>query len=62
MRHESGKPTLEGLRRKAAGCTDCPLFANATQTVFGEGPARARLMLAAARRRDHVDVVFQVSL
>ena len=56
MRHKSGKPTLEGLRRKAAGCTDCPLFANATQTVFGEGPARARLMLVGEQPGDAEDL------
>ena len=56
MRHKSGKPTLGGLRRKAAGCTDCPLFANATQTVFGEGPARARLMLVGEQPGDAEDL------
>jgi len=56
MRHKSGKPTLEGLRRKAAGCTDCPLFAHATQTVFGEGPARARLMLVGEQPGDAEDL------
>ena len=30
--------TLTKLRRDAATCTRCPLYANATQTVFGEGP------------------------
>src|SRR5690606_17975060 len=32
------------LRREAEGCTRCPLHANATQTVFGEGPEDARLV------------------
>jgi uracil-DNA glycosylase family protein len=31
---------LGELRRKAAKCQACPLFRNATQTVFGEGGAR----------------------
>ncbi len=35
---------LDALREEAAGCTACPLYRNATQTVFGEGPERARLM------------------
>ncbi|WP_372017665.1 UdgX family uracil-DNA binding protein [Pseudoxanthomonas sp. 10H] len=37
--------SLGRLRRKAAGCRRCPLWRPATQTVFGYGPARARLML-----------------
>jgi uracil-DNA glycosylase family protein len=39
------RATLAQLRRIAAGCTACPLYRNATQTVFGEGPADAALML-----------------
>src|SRR5262249_36061161 len=38
-------PTLAQLRRLAADCTACPLYARATQTVFGEGPERAVIML-----------------
>jgi DNA polymerase len=37
--------SLAALRAQAAACTACPLYRHATQTVFGEGPARARLML-----------------
>ena len=37
--------TLPALRAAAAGCRGCPLWARATQTVFGEGPARARVVL-----------------
>jgi len=36
---------LETLRGKAAGCTACPLYRHATQTVFGEGDAPARIVL-----------------
>lgn len=32
-----GRNALDVARREAAGCTRCPLFARATQTVFGEG-------------------------
>jgi DNA polymerase len=39
------RPTLPKLRRKAAGCTACHLHELGTQTVFGEGPAKAELML-----------------
>ncbi|MGE5537073.1 MAG: UdgX family uracil-DNA binding protein [Gemmatimonas sp.] len=38
------RPTLESLRKRAAGCTACPLYRNATQTVFGEGSAGAAVM------------------
>ena len=34
---------LEELAKEASTCTRCPLYKNATQTVFGEGPARAAL-------------------
>jgi uracil-DNA glycosylase len=37
--------TIEDLRAAAAHCTACPLYQNATQTVFGEGPSDARIML-----------------
>lgn len=37
--------TLASLREAAAGCRGCPLWRNATQTVFGEGLKRSRLML-----------------
>src|SRR3546814_12407099 len=30
------------LRDEAKRCTRCPLYQNATQTVFGEGPVRPR--------------------
>lgn len=39
------RKTLSSLREAAAGCRGCPLWRNATQTVFGEGLKRARLML-----------------
>ena len=37
--------SLTATRKAAAGCRRCPLYRNATQTVFGAGPARARVML-----------------
>jgi DNA polymerase len=36
---------LDDLRRRAATCTACSLYRRATQTVFGEGNPRARLLL-----------------
>jgi uracil-DNA glycosylase len=37
--------TMASLRRAARGCQGCPLYKNATQTVFGEGPRTARVVL-----------------
>jgi uracil-DNA glycosylase len=34
------RPTLKSLREAAACCRACDLWAKATQTVFGEGPAQ----------------------
>jgi uracil-DNA glycosylase len=36
---------LASLRRKARDCRACGLWEHATQTVFGAGPAHARIML-----------------
>jgi DNA polymerase len=41
---EDPTAALEQVRRAAAGCRDCPLWEIGTQTVFGVGPATARLM------------------
>jgi uracil-DNA glycosylase len=45
MTATSESTALEGLRREAATCRACPLWETGTQTVFGAGPATARLML-----------------
>ena len=37
--------SLASLRRQAAECTECPLWRNATQTVFGTGASKASVML-----------------
>ena len=46
---------LAELRRAAAGCTDCELYREGTQTVFGEGPAAARFMFVGEQPGDHED-------
>ena len=38
-------PTLPSLRAAAAGCRACPLWERGTQTVFGDGPPLAEVML-----------------
>jgi DNA polymerase len=37
--------TVEELREEAKGCRGCDLWRRATQTVFGEGAARPKIML-----------------
>lgn len=49
-------PTIAALRHEAEGCTRCPLYRNATQTVFGEGPATASLMLVGEQPGDQEDL------
>ena len=46
---------MAGLRAAAAGCTACPLYAHATQTVFGEGPLQAIVMLVGETPGDQED-------
>ena len=50
------KPTLDRLRKAAESCTACPLYRNATQTVFGAGPASSRLMLVGEQPGDVEDL------
>ena len=47
---------VEHLAKKAAACTLCPLYRNATQTVFGEGAAPATLMLVGEQPGDQEDL------
>jgi uracil-DNA glycosylase len=48
-------PTLAKLRQAAAGCRGCDLWVNATQTVFGEGPPSAEVMLVGEQPGDQED-------
>ncbi|AGS22761.1 UdgX family uracil-DNA binding protein [Rhizobium etli] len=48
--------TLEALRAEAAVCMRCPLHANATQTVFGEGPRDAAVMFVGEQPGDQEDI------
>jgi len=38
-------PGLADLRELARGCRACDLWRHATQTVFGDGPARAKVLI-----------------
>jgi uracil-DNA glycosylase family protein len=44
------------LAAEARGCTRCGLYKSATQTVFGEGPALAALMLVGEQPGDQEDL------
>lgn len=48
--------SLVTLRRAAAECRGCPLWKDATQTVFGAGPRKAELMLVGEQPGDREDV------
>jgi uracil-DNA glycosylase family protein len=47
---------LDELKEAAAGCTACPLYERATQTVFGEGRPGARVMLIGEQPGDQEDL------
>lgn len=47
---------LDGQRQAAAACRECPLGALATQTVWGEGPVEAALMLVGEQPGDQEDL------
>jgi uracil-DNA glycosylase len=49
-------PTLENVAGAAAGCKACDLYTRGTQTVFGEGPQRATLMLVGEQPGDAEDL------
>ena len=49
------RPTLRTLRQAAARCRGCRLWAVGTQTVFGEGPARARVLIVGEQPGDQED-------
>ncbi len=44
------------VREAAKDCEACPLYKRATQTVFGEGPKRATMMLVGEQPGDYEDV------
>jgi DNA polymerase len=49
-------PSLETLRNEARHCKACDLWKKATQTVFGEGPASAKVMLVGEQPGDQEDL------
>jgi uracil-DNA glycosylase family protein len=49
------KAEHEALRRATDRCRECPIGEHATQSVIGEGPLRARLMLVGEQPGDQED-------
>jgi DNA polymerase len=47
---------LSKIGEEAAHCTRCPLYLNATQTVFGEGPVTAAMMMVGEQPGDREDI------
>lgn len=47
--------TISELRHTAANCKACDLWKNATQTVFGEGSPKARIMFVGEQPGDQED-------
>jgi uracil-DNA glycosylase family protein len=50
------RQSLTTLRKEAAQCTRCDLYRHATQTVFGEGPAQAKIVLVGEQPGDQEDL------
>ena len=55
-RKPSSGDSIEALREQAAGCRACHLWKDATQTVFGEGPQQAQVMLVGEQPGDKEDL------
>src|SRR2546423_485528 len=48
------EPSLDSVREAAKSCTACPLHETGTQTVFGAGPRRAKIMFVGEQPGDLV--------
>src|ERR1041385_2406217 len=49
------RPSLRKLKEAAAGCTACPLHETRTQTVFGEGSTKPRVVFVGEQPGDQED-------
>jgi DNA polymerase len=56
LQASSAAARLEVIAEDAKHCRECPLWQGATQAVWGEGPARARLMLVGEQPGDKEDL------
>lgn len=52
----ASRPSIAALREEARDCRACPLWKNATQTVFGQGRATARIVLIGEQPGDREDL------
>jgi DNA polymerase len=55
-RRAKSSNSIEALREEAASCRACHLWKDATQTVFGEGPQHAEIMLVGEQPGDKEDL------
>jgi uracil-DNA glycosylase len=53
------RPSLRAVRDTARGCKACDLYKRGTQTVFGEGPSKADIMLVGEQPGDAEDLAGQ---
>jgi uracil-DNA glycosylase len=53
--HTLAESRLAQLAEDAAHCRRCPLYRNATQAVFGEGPLHAPLLMVGEQPGDQED-------
>jgi uracil-DNA glycosylase len=49
-------PTIPRMQNAAKACRGCDLWKNATQTVFGDGPSKARVMFVGEQPGDQEDL------
>ena len=52
-------PTISSVRKAAATCKACDLYKRGTQTVFGEGPKQANVMMVGEQPGDAEDLAGQ---
>ena len=50
------RPTLTSVRKAAKDCRACDLYKRGTQTVFGEGPSKAEVMMVGEQPGDAEDL------
>lgn len=56
QRYLPDRRNVTALRRAAASCHGCDLYKDATQTVFSEGPVKARLVMIGEQPGDREDL------
>ena len=52
----AGARSIDELRQAAESCRRCPLWRDATQTVFGEGPEKAKVVFVGEQPGDQEDL------